>query len=41
MNLVNLVILVTAQTAVESPLEGRLEPPAPGSLYLTQRVSGT
>ena len=26
MNLVNLVILVSAQTAVESPLKGGLEP---------------
>ena len=30
MNLVNLVILVSAQTAVESPLKGGLEPPALG-----------
>jgi hypothetical protein len=29
-NLVNLVILVSAQTAVESPLKGGLEPTAPG-----------
>jgi hypothetical protein len=33
-NLVNLVILVGAETAVESP-------PRRAALYLTQRVSGT
>ena len=30
MNLVNLVILVSARTAVESPLKGGLEPPRAG-----------
>jgi hypothetical protein len=43
--MVNLVILVSAQTAVESPLKGGLEPglspPRRAALYLTQRVSGT
>ena len=41
MNLVNLLILVSAQTAVASPLKGGLNPPRRAALYLTQRVSGT
>ena len=39
MNLVNLVILVSAKTAVESLLKGGLEPHrARAALYLTQQV---
>ena len=41
MNLVNLLILVSAQTAVESPRRAGWSPPRWAALYLTQRVSGT